>query len=267
MTKGSDIEEGNVEKEETSGPTSVDFWTSTEVVLLLQKIFAELVGTYFLLFIGGGSVAVNKKYGSVSFPGISLCWGLVVMAMIYTVGHISGAHFNPAVTLTFAIFRRFPYKQVPLYMLAQLLGSILGSGTLVLLFDSNDEHFFGTAPIETATQAFCLEIVITFILMFVISGVATDSRAVGNLAGLAIGGTICMNVFMAGPVSGASMNPARTLGPALVFHIYKGIWAYMIGPFIGAILGGFAYNMIRRTDKPLRELTKSESFIGSFAPR
>ncbi|KAL1803413.1 hypothetical protein ACET3Z_032060 [Daucus carota] len=266
MTKSEDIEEGIVEEEEAK-PEATSFWTSIEVVLLLQKIFAELVGSYFLLFIGGGSVAVNKKYGSVSFPGISLCWGLVVMALVYSVGHISGAHFNPAVTVTFAVFRRFPLKQVPLYMVAQVLGSILGSGTLVLIFDSDNEHFFGTTPIDTATQTFVLEIVITFILMFVISGVATDSRAIGSMAGLAVGGTITMNVFMAGPVSGASMNPSRTLGPALIFHIYKGLWAYMVGPFIGAILGGFAYNMIRRTDKPLRELTKSNSFIASCARR
>ena len=110
MTKSEDIEEGIVEEEEEK-PEATSFWTSVEVVLLLQKIFAELVGSYFLLFIGGGSVAVNKKYGSVSFPGISLCWGLVVMALVYSVGHISGAHFNPAVTVTFAVFRRFPLKQ------------------------------------------------------------------------------------------------------------------------------------------------------------
>ncbi|KAL9453387.1 hypothetical protein AB3S75_009066 [Citrus x aurantiifolia] len=235
------------------------------VLQLLQKAIAEVIGTYFLIFTGCGSVAVNKIYGSVTFPGICVVWGLIVMVMIYSVGHISGAHFNPAVTITFAIFRHFPRKQVPIYIVAQLLGSVLASGSLYLIFDVKDKAFFGTIPVGTNVQSFVLEIIISFLLMFVISGVATDNRSIGELAGIAIGMTILLNVLVAGPVSGASMNPARSLGPAIVMHQYKGLWVYIAGPIIGTILGGLAYNMIRFTDKPLREITKSGSFLKSFS--
>ncbi|CAN0873583.1 Probable aquaporin NIP-type [Linum grandiflorum] len=221
---------------------------------MLQKIFAEIVGTYFVIFAGCGSVAINKTYGeSVTFPGICVVWGLIVMVMVYSLGHISGAHFNPAVTITFAIFRKFPWKHVPLYMASQLLGSIMAS----------EEAYFGTVPVGPNIRSFFLEIIISFLLMFVISGVATDNRAVGELAGIAVGMTITLNVFVAGPVSGASMNPARSLGPAIVMRIYKGIWVYLIGPPIGTIIGGFAYNLIRHTNKPLCELTKSATLMRS----
>ncbi|KAI3433165.1 uncharacterized protein J3R85_007046 [Psidium guajava] len=211
-------------------------------------------------FAGCGSVAVNKIYGSVSFPGICVVWGLIVMVMVYSVGHISGAHFNPAVTVTFAIFRHFPYKQVPMYIVAQLLGSILASGTLCLLLDVDSKSFFGTVPTGSNIRSLAIEIIISFLLMFVISGVATDNRSIGELAGIAVGMTIMLNVFVAGPVSGASMNPARSIGPAVAMHIYKGLGCTLLGPFVGTILGGFAYNLIRATDKPLGELTKSVSF-------
>lgn len=240
-----------------------DCCTSPEVVSLTQKVIAEVIGTYFVIFAGCGSVAVNKIYGSVSFPGICVVWGLIVMVMIYSVGHISGAHFNPAVTVTFAIFRHFPYKQVPLYIVAQVLGSILASGTLYLLFDVDSRSYFGTVPTGTNVRSLVLEIIISFLLMFVVSGVATDNRATGELAGIAIGMTIMLNVFVAGPVSGASMNPARSLGPAITMHIYRGLWVYFVGPFVGTVLGGFAYNLIRSTDKSLGELTKSGSFLRS----
>ncbi|KAL6539045.1 hypothetical protein OROMI_025371 [Orobanche minor] len=235
--------------------------TSANIVTITQKVIAEAIGTYFLIFIGCGSVAVNKIYGSVTFPGICMAWGLTVMIMIYAVGHISGAHFNPAVTITFAIFRHFPYKQVPLYILAQLLGSILASGTLYLLFDVQKETYFGTVPVGSKVQSLVMEFITSFLLMFVISGVATDNRSIGELAGIAIGMTILVDVVVAGPVSGASMNPARSIGPALIMREYEGLWVYIVGPHLGTIVGGFAYNLIRFTDKPLREITKSSSFL------
>ncbi|KAJ8769264.1 hypothetical protein K2173_002192 [Erythroxylum novogranatense] len=238
--------------------------SSSKTVELLQKIIAEIIGTYFVIFSGCGSVVVNKLYGSVTFPGICVVWGLIVMVMVYSLGHISGAHFNPAVTVTFALFRRFPYKQVPLYIVAQVFGSTMASGTLCLIFKVPHDAFFGTVPVGPDVRSFIMELIISFLLMFVISGVATDNRAIGELAGIAVGMTIMLNVFVAGPVSGASMNPARTLGPAIIMQNFKGIWVYMVGPFIGTIFGGFAYNLIRFTDKPLRELTKSSSFIRSF---
>ncbi|KAL5830398.1 hypothetical protein ACOSQ3_019866 [Xanthoceras sorbifolium] len=262
----SDDEITDVEKGDRNGDKNGnEVCTPSSTVVILQKLIAEVIGTYFVIFCGCGSVAVNKIYGSVTFPGIAVVWGLIVMVMVYSVGHISGAHFNPAVTITFAIFRQFPAKQVPSYILAQLLGSILASGTLCLLLDVNDDAYFGTIPVGSHIRSFVIEIIISFLLMFVISGVATDNRSIGELAGIAVGMTILLNVFVAGPVSGASMNPARSIGPALVMMKFKGIWIYIVGPLIGTIMGGFAYNLIRFTDKPLRELTRSGSFLKSFS--
>ncbi|WCJ33538.1 Aquaporin NIP1-1 [Euphorbia peplus] len=231
-----DLEEGSVEAFSKKGFTS-GFCSSNEAVQLLQKVIAETIGTYMVIFSGCGAVVVNKMYGEVTFPGICVVWGLIVMVMVYS---------------------------VPLYIAAQVIGSLLASGTLSLLYGVPDEAFYGTIPVGPHIRSFVLEIIITFLLMFVISGVATDNRAIGELAGIAVGMTIMLNVFVAGPISGASMNPARSLGPAIVMHKYSGIWVYMAGPLIGAILGAFAYNLIRFTDKPLRELTKSSSFIKSF---
>lgn len=261
------------EMEEGIGPThdqlknsfdeegSTSFCASANVVFLTQKVIAEAIGTYFLIFIGCGSVAVNKIYGSVTFPGVCAAWGLTVMVMVYAVGHISGGHFNPAVTVTFAIFRHFPCKEVPLFILGQFLGSILASGTLYLLLDVKKEAYFGTVPVGSNMQSLVMEFIASFLLMFVISGVATDNRAVGELAGIAIGMTIFIDVLVAGPVSGASMNPVRSIGPAMIMHEYEGLWVYVVGPHLGTIAGGLAYNLIRFTDKPLREITKSSVFL------
>lgn len=228
----------------------------------LQKIIAEILGTYFLIFAGCGAVAVYLDRDKiVTFPGIAIVWGLVVMVMVYSVGHISGAHFNPAVTLAFATCRRFPWKQVPAYLICQVIGSTLASGTLRLLFNGKESHFLGTAPSGTEVQSLVIEFIITFYLMFVISGVATDNRAIGELAGLAVGATVLLNVMFAGPISGASMNPARSIGPAIIWRHYKGLWIYIVGPIVGAVSGAWVYNIIRFTDKPLRELTKSGSFL------
>ncbi|XP_073281271.1 probable aquaporin NIP-type [Primulina huaijiensis] len=261
------IEEGIVPSDDqfrkSANNDASSFCTSSDVVVMIQKVIAEAIGTYFLIFIGCGSVAVNKIYGSVTFPGICIAWGLTVMIMVYSVGHISGAHFNPAVTITFAIFRHFPYKQVPLYILAQLTGSILASGTLYLVLDVRKEAFFGTVPVGSGVQSLVLEFITSFLLMFVISGVATDNRSIGELAGIAIGMTIVVDVLVAGPVSGASMNPARSIGPALIMREFKDLWIYILGPLLGTISGGFAYNLIRFTDKPLREITKTGSFLSS----
>ncbi|KAM0944667.1 putative major intrinsic protein [Dioscorea sansibarensis] len=233
-------------------------------VPFLQKIIAEVFGTYFLIFAGCGSVTVNLSKGTITFPGICVVWGLAVMVMVYAVGHISGAHFNPAVTIAFATCGRFPWKQVPVYVSSQLVGSTLASGTLRLLFGGKHELFPGTIPAGSDLQSLVLEFIITFYLMFVISGVATDNRAIGELAGLAVGATVLLNVLVAGPISGASMNPARSMGPAIVSNRYEAIWVYIVGPIAGAIAGAWAYNLIRFTNKPLREITKSGSFLRSM---
>ncbi|CAL4970429.1 unnamed protein product [Urochloa decumbens] len=239
---------------------------SLSSVPFIQKIIAEIFGTYFLMFAGCGAVTINaSKNGQITFPGVAIVWGLAVMVMVYAVGHISGAHFNPAVTFAFATCGRFPWRQLPAYVLAQMLGATLASGTLRLMFGGRHEHFPGTLPTGSEVQSLVIEIITTFYLMFVISGVATDNRAIGELAGLAVGATILLNVLIAGPVSGASMNPARSVGPALVSGQYRSIWVYVVGPVVGAVAGAWAYNLIRFTNKPLREITKSTSFLRSMS--
>ncbi|XP_028751782.1 aquaporin NIP1-2-like [Neltuma alba] len=231
----------------------------------LQKMVAELVGTYFLIFIGGASIVVNINNNNVvTLPGIAIVWGLLVMALVYSLGHISGAHFNPAVTLAFASTKRFPLKQVPAYILIQVLGSTLASVTLRLVFTGKHDQFIGTLLSGSYLQGFVVEFLITFYLMFVISGVATDGRAIGELAGIVVGATVMLIVLSAGPVTGSSMNPARSLGPAIVWHEYRGIWVYMIAPVGGAIAGAWVYNIMRYTNKPVHEITaKSASFLKS----
>ncbi|KAL1828113.1 hypothetical protein ACET3Z_006525 [Daucus carota] len=255
-----DLENGIQTDPETEFDSGICSWDSAEVVTIVQKVIAEVCGTYFVIFAGCGSVAANKVYGgTVTFPGICITWGLIVMCMIYSVGHISGAHFNPAITVTFAIFRRFPWKQVPFYIAAQVAGSTLASGTVRLVFDVDKDKYFGTVPAGSDIQSFAIEIIIAFLQMFVVCGVATDTRAVGELAGIAVGASVVLNVFVAGPMSGASLNPARSLGPAIVMNVYRGIWVYMVAPFVGSIAGGFVYGWIRITDRPLIEIAKTAS--------
>ncbi|XP_057429494.1 aquaporin NIP1-2-like [Lotus japonicus] len=233
-----------------------------DCVPLLQKLVAEVIGTYFLIFAGCASVVVNLNNDKVvSLPGIAIVWGLAVMVLVYSIGHISGAHFNPAVTIAHATTKRFPLKQVPAYIIAQVIGSTLATGTLRLIFSGKENQFTGTLPAGSDLQAFVIEFIITFLLMFVVSGVATDNRAIGELAGLAVGSTVLLNVLFAGPPTGASMNPARSLGPAIVHSQYKGIWIYIVSPILGAVAGTWTYSFIRQTNKPVREITKSASFL------
>uniref|UniRef100_A0A7N0RER7 Uncharacterized protein n=1 Tax=Kalanchoe fedtschenkoi TaxID=63787 RepID=A0A7N0RER7_KALFE len=215
-----------------------------------QKVVAEMLATYFLIFAGCGSIVVNlSREKVVTLPGIAITWGLAVMVMVYSVGHVSGAHFNPAVTIAFATCKRHPWKQVPAYMAAQVVGATLAAGTLRLLFEGKEDHFIGTTPSGSDLQAFVIEFIITFYLMFVVCAVATDSRAIGELAGLAIGAAV-VSVMLAVPESGGSMNPARSLGPAIVSGRYECLWIYLLAPTLGAIGGAWAYNIIRFTDKP-----------------
>ncbi|XP_019235265.1 PREDICTED: probable aquaporin NIP-type [Nicotiana attenuata] len=159
--------------------TRIGFCSSPSVVAVAQKLIAEAIGTYFIIFAGCGSVAVNKLYdGSITFPGICVTWGLIVMVMIYSLGHVSGGHFNPAITITFTIFRRYSWKRAPFYIIAQLTGSILASGTLALLLDVTSTSYFGTIPVGSNGQSLAMEIIISFLLMFVVCGVSTDDRAV-----------------------------------------------------------------------------------------
>ncbi|KAL9277217.1 hypothetical protein ACSQ67_025225 [Phaseolus vulgaris] len=157
-------------------------------------------------------------------------------------------------------------QKVPLYFIAQVLGSLLASGTLYLLLEIDDESYFGTKPAGGHVQSLIFELIATFLLMFVVSAVSTDRRAIGKFGGVVVGLTVMVDVFVAGPVSGASMNPARSLGPALVMHVYSGFWVYIVGPFVGALLGATCYNLIRHTDKPLRDIG-SNSIILQIASK
>ncbi|KAL6876390.1 hypothetical protein ACP4OV_012962 [Aristida adscensionis] len=229
-------------------PTTVSF---------IQQLLAEFFSTFFLIFAGCGAIVVNEKDGKTTFVGVALAWGMAVMAMIYAVGHVSGAHMNPAVTLGFAVSGRFPWRKVPAYMLVETIAATAASLLLRLMFGGRHEPAPVNLPTGSNIQSLVLEFIITFYLMFVIMAVATDDRAVGQMAGLAVGGTIMLNVLFAGPVSGASMNPARSIGPALVGSKYRSLWVYIFGPFAGAAAGAWAYGLIRRTDKTLGEITKS----------
>jgi len=211
----------------------------------LHKLVAEAIGTFGLVFAGTGAVIINAETGGVvGHVGIGLTFGLIVMAMIYATGHISGAHFNPAVTLGFAVGRHFPWALVPRYWAAQLAGGLLASLALRAMF-GDTANLGATLPYGSEGQSFVLEAILTFLLMFVIVSVATDTRAVGQSAAIAIGGTIGLEALFAGPISGASMNPARSLAPAIVSGTWEAQWLYVLGPALGAVLGALAYAYIR----------------------
>ena len=211
---------------------------------LVRRCLAELVGTFFLVLVGVGAIAVDAVSGSIGHVGISLAFGLVVAAMVYATGHVSGAHLNPAVTVALAGRGRFPASEVPAYALAQLTGA--GGASLVLRGAMGLHVATGvTAPSIPMAGALATETLITFALVFVIASVATDDRAVGGLAGVAIGMAVAMGALMAGPLTGASMNPARSFGPALVAGQWAGHWLYWIGPMVGGALGAAAYDLVR----------------------
>jgi aquaporin NIP len=213
--------------------------------LLARKLGAEAIGTFALVFAGCGAIMVDRiSEGRVTHVGVGLTFGLVIMVMIYAVGHISGAHFNPAVTLAFAALGRFPWRQAPHYIAAQVVAAALAA--LLLRAVLGPVGGLGaTRPSGSPIQSLVMEAVITFLLMFVITAVATDARAVGAMAGWAIGGVVALAAVFAGPISGASMNPARSLGPAFASGNLDTIWIYLLGPVVGAIAGGWAYQAVR----------------------
>jgi aquaporin NIP len=213
----------------------------------MRKYAAEILGTFALVFAGTGAIVIDSvSGGAVTHMGISLTFGLVVMAMIYAVGDVSGAHINPAITVGFFVAGRFPGRCVVPYLLSQLAGAFLASVTLLLLF-GNHAFLGATLPAGSAMQSFGLETILTGLLMFVVLCVSTGPKETGTMAGIAIGGVIAMEAAFAGPICGASMNPARSIAPAVVSGNLHGLWVYLLAPFCGSALAVPLWRLIGGT--------------------
>lgn len=211
---------------------------------------AEALGTFALVFFGCGAIAVGAQSGQLEHAGVGLAFGLVIAVMIYALGHISGAHFNPAVSIAFAVGQHFPWSRAATYGVAQLAGAILAALALRITLGA-DADLGLTQPSGGDFQALAWEALLTFFLMLVITSVATDTRAIGEAAALAIGGTVALGALVGGPISGASMNPARSFGPAIVSGDLTAIWVYLIGPVIGAIGATLVYRYLRGAPIPV----------------
>ena len=212
----------------------------------MRKLAAEFLGTFALVFAGTGAIIINETSGgAVTHVGIALTFGLVVLAMIYTLGDVSGAHLNPAVTIGFWAARRFPAREIAGYLTAQIAGALLASFTLKLLFPAS--HNLGaTHPAGSALQSFILEFILTFLLMFVILNVSTGAKEKGITAGIAVGSVIALEALFAGPICGASMNPARSLAPALAAGNLADVWIYLLAPTLGALVAVLGCICIRK---------------------
>ena len=211
----------------------------------MQRYISEFIGTFALVFCGSGAVIMNDvSGGTVTHVGIAITFGLIVMAMIYSIGEISGAHINPAVTIAFWASGRFDKKDVLPYITAQMIGALLASSVLYLLFPLHETQG-ATLPFGSAMQSFILEVILTFILMFVIIKVSTGSKETGTMAGIAIGGVVGLEAMFAGPITGASMNPARSIAPAIFSGNFEHLWLYIAAPIIGALLAIVACRAIK----------------------
>jgi MIP family channel proteins len=215
---------------------------------LPRRAAAEAIGAFALVFAGCGAIVTNAVHANVlGTVGVSLVFGLVIMAMVYATGHLSGAHLNPAVTLAFALTRHLPRREALAYIAAQLLGAIAAAALLLAVWPSQPADLGTTLPSVGAGSAVVYEAVLTAFLMFVIMAVATDTRAVGAGAAIAIGGTVGLDALFGGPITGASMNPARSIGPALVSGELHDLWIYIVAPIAGAAIGAVAYQLVRGT--------------------
>lgn len=224
----------------------------------LTKCVAEIIGTFMLIFFGCGSIAAcqGNPQALPSFI-IPIMFGLVVFVMIHALGHISGAHLNPAVTLALASVRRFPMRQVPLYCLAQLIGACAAIALLTFLFPES-QTYGATIPSITLHKAFVWEFILTFALMFVIMAVS-DTRAMSTMAGAAIGITVTLDAFIAGPLTGASMNPTRSIAPALFEGRFEGLGIYILAPILGAIFAAQIYVLMCKEKSTQRSKIKSSN--------
>jgi aquaporin NIP len=218
---------------------------------LARRAAAEGLAAFALVFAGCGAVVTNATHhNALGSVGVSLVFGLVIMVMIYATGHLSGAHINPAVTVAFTLTRHFPGRDAVAYIGAQLLGAAAGAFLLLAAWSSKPEALGATVPSVSTGTALLYEIVLTAFLMFVIIAVATDTRAVGAAAAIAIGGTVGLDALFGGPITGASMNPARSFGPALASGTWTDFWIYVVGPVVGAAIGALAYQSIRTPATP-----------------
>jgi aquaporin Z len=211
----------------------------------MRKYLAEIIGTFALVFCGTGAIIINQETnGIISHVGIAITFGLIVTTMIYTVGDISGAHLNPAVTIAFWIAKEFSTKEVLPYIISQGIGAFIASITLKILFPVNDT-LGTTLPSGSPMQSFILEFILTFILMFVILHVAKGSKEQGMFAGIAIGGVVLLEAMFAGPICGASMNPIRSIAPAIISGHVEHLWVYIIAPISGALLAVGAWMALK----------------------
>jgi aquaporin NIP len=202
----------------------------------MRKYLAEIIGTFALVFCGTGAIIINQESaGAITHAGIAVTFGLIVSAMIYALGDISGAHLNPAVTIAFWIAKKFPAKEILPYLISQAIGAFIASGILKFLFPAS-QMLGATMPTGSESQSFILELILTFILMFVIIHVATGSREQGMFAGIAIGSVVLLEAMFAGPICGASMNPVRSVAPAVVSGHLEHLWIYLVAPVAGALL-------------------------------
>ena len=202
----------------------------------MKNYIYEFIGTFAMIFCGTGAMTINEiTGGDVTHVGIGITWGLIVMAMIYAFGEISGAHFNPAVSIAFAYAKKFSWKEVPKYIFFQVAGAFAASLLLMWLFPKS-ELLGATIPSVDVWRAFVLELILTFFLMVVIINVSTGSKEIGMMAGIAIGSVVLLEALFAGPITNASMNPARSLAPNIVSGNIKGLWLYILAPIIGALL-------------------------------
>jgi aquaporin NIP len=206
----------------------------------LAPLYAEFVGTFAMVFCGTAAMAVNETTGDVAHEGVAITWGLIVMVMIFAFGEQSGAHFNPAVTVSFALAKRFSWKKVPAYMITQALGAITASAAVKALLPES-EFIGATLPAIPHNSAFWLEMLLSFFLMITILHISTGSKEIGSVAGLAVGSVILLEAMFAGPLTNASMNPVRSLGPALIGNHWEPMWLYLTAPFLGMALAVLAF--------------------------
>ena len=213
---------------------------------LARRTLAEAIATFALVLAGCGAIVVNAERGqALGTVGIAAVFGLVILAMVYATGHLSGAHINPAVTLAFTATRHFPLRDAVAYVPAQLAGAVSGAAMLRLAWEGTPANLGATVPSVGAGPALVYELILTAMLMFVIVAVATDTRAVGSAAAIAIGATVGLDALFGGDVTGASMNPARSFGPALLSGTWTDFWIYVVGPVAGALAGAALYQAVR----------------------